>query len=100
MNHTPEPWTVTDADYPDIIHDLGSIFIPIVKEAGKYNADRIVACVNPMQGIEDPAEFVKWSKELLTVEGLNTLSNEYVDRKREALKRLRKARGKANNDQS
>ncbi len=70
--HTSEPWTVTEdvehegawwslrgerSDFPDetLIFDLSTNTASGESEA---NAARIVACVNAMEGVSDPAGFV------------------------------------------
>ena len=55
-NHSPEPWRVEksrDIGDWDIACDLG-----IVDEHHKANAQRIVACVNAMAGIDYPAQTI------------------------------------------
>jgi hypothetical protein len=72
QNWTPEPWevdTVEDGPSGDVIargmRQVGGsginkgIEIEMFEEA---DADRIVACVNAMAGIEDPEEFVRTAK--------------------------------------
>ena len=57
-NWTPEPWRV--------VHELEHAF-PCVKAGRKHvcsmvdeeDADRIVACVNAMQGVDDPQGLVE-----------------------------------------
>lgn len=56
MKHTKEPWEVLEGSHI-IIADK----FPIVDCAGpnKYaDAERIVACVNALQGVKDPAGFI------------------------------------------
>lgn len=50
--HTPEPWRIrTDLPQPVIASESGQYVVAIPSE---INASRIVACVNAMEGIEDP----------------------------------------------
>lgn len=62
QKHAPEPWTLT-ADYGDL-HIADATNEPIFGSDAYYpwvhrdSFARIVACVNAMQGIPDPASFV------------------------------------------
>lgn len=54
--HTPGPWRIrTDLPQPVIASESGQYVVAIPSEV---NAARIVACVNAMEGIEDPAQAV------------------------------------------
>ena len=54
--HTPEPWRIrTDLPQPVIASELGQYVVAIPSEV---NASRIVECVNAMEGIQNPAEFI------------------------------------------
>jgi len=65
-NHTPEPWNISDdselyiEDYNG--NDIGDVFL---SDHPKADAERIVACVNALAGVPDPAAFVKSHAELL-----------------------------------
>lgn len=51
--HTPAPWRIrTDLPQPVIASESGQYVVAIPSEV---NASRIVACVNAMDGIEDPS---------------------------------------------
>lgn len=54
--HTPEPWKVAEVWYDFMaVSDSGTeIFV----QGTQADAERIVACVNAMAGITDPAAFV------------------------------------------
>ncbi len=62
MNHAKEPWEVVNLASGVAIRPSGtvSIFDRIVDDEGLLpeNAQRIVDCVNAMQGIENPAAFM------------------------------------------
>lgn len=79
QTHTPEPWRFDENKCPNLY--LGTIevdkgevkFIASVyttmhakngNDTARANAKRIVACVNAMQGIEDPASFMEIVKQL------------------------------------
>jgi hypothetical protein len=54
--HTPEPWRIrTDLPQPVIASESGQYVVAIPSEV---NASRIVECVNAMEGIQNPAEFI------------------------------------------
>jgi hypothetical protein len=61
--HTPEPWQAHAFEVYDqrnlIIADCGYSEHEFTVEGCKANADRIVACVNAMSGIPDPAAFME-----------------------------------------
>jgi hypothetical protein len=65
MTHSPEPWTIQfgnvlfDANGRDVHYGYFDHQMP------PANAERIVACVNALQGIENPQEFVQEVKEVL-----------------------------------
>jgi len=71
-NHTPEPWTarkksekfnaseIIGSDGENILFDDYGPDGQVLDE----NAIRIVACVNAMDGIEDPAAFIEVVKKL------------------------------------
>lgn len=64
--HTPEPWAydnefIVDASDNYLADCAGSDFSV---EQDRYNAQRIVACVNAMAGIEDPGAFMEVVKQL------------------------------------
>ena len=76
MKHTPEPWHYDSCDdkaHPTVkageyfITDCCSCAMPlgIEEEPMIANAKRIVACVNALAGIEDPAAFVEQAKAAL-----------------------------------
>lgn len=51
--HTPGPWRIrTDLPQPVIASEAGQYVVAIPSEV---NAARIVACVNAMEGIENPS---------------------------------------------
>lgn len=61
MKHTKEPWQadtvdILDSDKNEIATTAYSPDDKSLDEC-KANAERIVACVNAMDGIEDPAQF-------------------------------------------
>lgn len=67
VNHTPEPWEL-DTHPRDVISASGKF---IARAQGRFgddaadaNARRIVACVNALAGIPDPAAFVKAARAL------------------------------------
>jgi hypothetical protein len=78
--HTLEPWRVHSygPDEPTWIlgPEPGTIFVARMgstmgcndasREEEKVNACRIVACVNALDGIEDPAEWVRDAMESIT----------------------------------
>ena len=59
MAHSPEPWEAFHYGEHDT---LISYCVASGGFAGKEDAERAVACVNAMQGIEDPAAFVAEAK--------------------------------------
>ena len=68
--HTPGPWTqmiCTDLR-PQVTNKNG---LQIVRASGdpsmdhEANASRIVECVNALDGIDNPAEFIRIAKELI-----------------------------------
>jgi hypothetical protein len=68
--HTPEPW-YTDSDrFVDFIYsDREKVCQFHNREKDDFdnkvaNAKRIVDCVNAMEGIEDPMEFVRKAQEM------------------------------------
>lgn len=69
MTHSPEPWTVEDYNSGcGFVRDANNQDIHYGyydQEMPPANAERIVACVNALQGIENPQEFVEEAKELL-----------------------------------
>lgn len=48
--------------------------LPHMKEEGLANARRITECVNAMEGIENPEEFVRKAKELKMIEAYRNVS--------------------------
>ena len=56
MNHTPEPWTAFGKQVIETASADRKIIVQCKSEA---DAARIVACVNAMQGIEDPEQFMQ-----------------------------------------
>lgn len=72
-NHTPLPWQYNGYDdhcdvgrkYHEIVDETGfevinqNGILDGQGEEGAANAQRIVACVNAMEGIENPEEFVR-----------------------------------------
>lgn len=53
--HTPGPWRIrTDLPQPVIVSESGQYVVAIPSEV---NAARIVACVNAMEGIQNPKKF-------------------------------------------
>lgn len=70
--HTPEPWAASyNGLYMEIEHEgfyfiavFGNDHSPLTRGSNiqKANADRIVACVNALAGIEDPEAFVQQAK--------------------------------------
>ncbi len=73
--HTQGPWTAENSlvYFPNVLggFDLRACPHP------KANADRIVDCVNAMQGIEDPAAFMiaarEWYKALVAYQELDSV---------------------------
>jgi hypothetical protein len=68
--HTPEPWSQSDtwvfaADREFISVSFGHKQFTDQRASAKANAERIVACVNALAGIEDPEAFVKEAKAAL-----------------------------------
>jgi len=70
--HTPGPWRVEGADIrcePDE-HDTGTFVAEMQSSRGpaetRANAARIVACVNALEGVACPAEFVRKTRQALT----------------------------------
>lgn len=76
IKHTPEPWawdTIHTSEItiyskePTIYGDRFVACIPWAKtnrlEQSKANGQRIVECVNAMEGIENPIEFMKRAKQ-------------------------------------
>lgn len=72
--HTPEPWIVKPRTVIrngfiektiSVVNSTQDEAICDVYKSEKNNADRIVACVNAMEGIEDPEHWVKLAKEKL-----------------------------------
>ena len=94
MNHTPEPWVKmiyeNESHHPIAEGNGHGRFVDLDKAE---NADRIVACVNAMQGIEDPAEFVRCADKLLNSMGFID-QRESFDTQKEAMSEFRKSRGK------
>lgn len=78
--HTPEPWHLHPKDrYPRTIcvlidgrevqiseANIPRIDVEDAVEMANANAARIVACVNALAGVPDPAAFVKAARELVT----------------------------------
>ena len=68
QKHTAEPWVAVDSDAHDHVFDndrkrICGIYGGVVhSEVGRANRDRIVACVNALAGIPDPAAFVAQAK--------------------------------------
>lgn len=62
--HTPEPWRIirTDLPQPVIASESGQYVVAIPSEV---NASRIVECVNAMEGIENPVQFMNEAIDLL-----------------------------------
>lgn len=64
--HTPEPWYAENKIILGSTPEDGQI-------GGAHDpedANRIISCVNSMQGIENPQEFVEAAKELLSLSKL------------------------------
>lgn len=70
--HSPEPWTVKcSANGNAVVASNGGIVLEhqfgthqpgdAELETMQANVERIVACVNAMQGINDPEEFIRHS---------------------------------------
>lgn len=57
--HTKEPWKIMQ--HPELVRDSEG---KIIARADPNNADRIVACVNALAGIDDPAAFMAAVREL------------------------------------
>jgi len=63
MNHTTEPWAAFGRQ---VIETISADRKIIVQCKTEEDAARIVACVNAMQGIEDPEAFVQEAKSSLS----------------------------------
>jgi hypothetical protein len=71
MNHTPEPWAFGDIESNAVVRcDRQTI---IHRPSGKrdqftrQDLERIIACVNALQGIEDPEEFMRIAKAAISL---------------------------------
>jgi hypothetical protein len=60
--HSPEPWSVVE-NFIASQDELPVVWIHpderLGEEQDEANAERIIACVNAMQGIEDPEAFMR-----------------------------------------
>jgi hypothetical protein len=69
MKHTPTPWSLgKESPYGTLIwYNQGKDIVPFDGDGGFEHADaeRIVACVNAFDGIEDPQHYIDEMKELL-----------------------------------
>jgi hypothetical protein len=72
--HTPGTWSIDPDDDQSIIvgrRGVNAARVALTRYSGvpgaedKANAERIVACVNALKGIEDPEAFVKAARRVL-----------------------------------
>jgi len=63
--HTPGPLYFLEASEVDQPHYICAPDGPTAKVLRIEDAARIVACVNALEGIDDPAEFIRFVKELI-----------------------------------
>lgn len=78
MNHTPEPWHTNGSEIIDNSNKgLGETYQTLSKGTDETNANaaRIVACVNALAGIEDPAATLAEVRDLLN-QAADTLCDE------------------------
>ena len=87
--HTPEPWRVDDQrTFTQIVTnnmDICGVWATGTKDQNKANAARIVACVNSLAGIEDPASWRKNVDHLVKSDVLLNAVNTRIDRDRTIL---------------
>lgn len=94
--HTAEPWMMINSDNKLIIvaQDERCLADVIKWEEGKFNAKRIVACVNACAGFDNPAEVIEVLKAALQtafnfidgIENFNDEAKEAVTEIRAALR--------------
>lgn len=92
--HTPEPWEASRWKY---YPNRTRIFGPLVgdkiqligetygEETNEANADRIVECVNAMEGIDNPVEFISNIIKCLDIEVTPELLEKTVREEAESL---------------
>lgn len=69
--HTPEPWIVNDTSVGiTIFSEKQSAYLMYMSQTrtvneGNANAYRVVECVNAMEGVENPTEFIANVRKLI-----------------------------------
>ena len=87
--HTPEPWHVDNTVYKrsrtsinnhtiDVWYGLEFNDVTIKEETSRANAKRIVECVNAMEGVKNPSEFMEVVKKL-ELDAYKALEKKHAD---------------------
>jgi methyl-accepting chemotaxis protein len=102
MKHTPTPWKVdTGSARDEYMYVLGASNETIAElyviDRGiqmKANAERIVACVNVMAGIEDPEQWVLNAKRLMEAQRIIDVSEKIASNSEQLQAELEQANKK------